>query len=387
MLSILLQSTRPRAAGLFTAGSMMLALSACASLPSSGPTARDVVRGAQDDHSKLAMQLVDIDPAVVDHEQSGVMSGHSLATLDASSSMTSNNVVGPGDQLDIALFEVGVPLFGASRSSPGEVSGSSQVQRFPTITVGQSGTIRLPYAGTIAVVGRTPAEIAEAIERAYRGKSQSPQVLVTIRGNLSDTVIVSGDVRKSGRVELTAQRERLLDAIATAGGSVAQTQDMVVRVTRAGRQAEERLDRVRAGSPDDLILAPGDRIELIRQQQTFVVLGASSRVSQISFDQSNLTLAEAVARAGGPNDTAADPRSVFLFRYTASPEPGQPPRPTIFRLNLIDPASYFLAQRFAMRDKDVLYISNAATNRPAKLVSIINQLFSPFIAARALAGN
>jgi polysaccharide export outer membrane protein len=51
------------------------------------------------------------------------------------------------------------------------------------------------------------------------------------------------------------------------------------------------------------------------------------------------------------------------------------------------PSSYFLSQRFAVRDKDVVYIANARSNRPAKLIGIINQLFSPFVTARAIAGN
>ena len=125
------------------------------------------------------------------------------------------------------------------------------------------------------------------------------------------------------------------------------------------------------------------------------MLGAANKPSQVSFDQSNLTLAEAVGRAGGPNDASANPRAVFLFRYDPVPStaaaPGTPPmpqqRPTIYRLNLLEPSSYFLAQRFAMRDKDVLYVSNAGINRTAKFVSIINQLFSPFVAARAVTGN
>jgi polysaccharide export outer membrane protein len=37
-----------------------------------------------------------------------------------------------------------------------------------------------------------------------------------------------------------------------------------------------------------------------------------------------------------------------------------------------------------MHDKDVIYIANAAANQPSKFVNIINQLFSPFITARAI---
>jgi polysaccharide export outer membrane protein len=52
---------------------------------------------------------------------------------------------------------------------------------------------------------------------------------------------------------------------------------------------------------------------------------------------------------------------------------------------MLKPQSYFLSQRFAMRDKDVIYIANAAANQPSKLVGIVNQLFSPFVTARAIA--
>ena len=366
----------------------MLAVSGCASLPTSGPTAQQVVRGTQDDRNTIGMRIVDIDGAsIAKAAQPDAIATGGLASLGVSGLPQTSGSVGVGDQLDISVFEVGVSLFGAARTTGVDFDASSQVQRFPTTTVDAEGRIRLPYAGTITVAGRTPNEIAMLIERAYRGKSQNPQVVVTVRGNVSETVFVSGDVRKSGRIELTGQRERLLDVIANAGGTVAQTQDMVVRVTRGNQVAEDRLDRVRVGGPDDLVLSPSDRVELIRRPQTFIVLGATSRVAQIPFDQSDLTLAEAVARAGGPNDATANPRAVFLFRYEPATEPGQVAQPVIYRLDMVNPASYFIAQRFPMRDKDVLYVSTAAINRTAKFVAIINQLFSPFVAARTLTGN
>ena len=251
----------------------------------------------------------------------------------------------------------------------------------------RDGNVRLPYAGEIHVGGKTPGEIEALVAGAYRGKSQSPQVVVTVDKNLSQTVVVAGDVRKPGRIELSLQNERLFDAVAIAGGAVSQTQDMVVRFSRGNRHVDERLDRIEAGAPDDLVLIAGDRIELIREPQTFVVLGATNHVSQVPFDQTDLTLSEAVARAGGPNDATANPKAVFLFRYDPAPDGVGAPHATIYQLNMMDPKSYFLAQRFAMRNKDVLYISNAAINRTAKFVAIINQLFSPFVAARAISGN
>lgn len=393
---MIVQHCRRSWTGAALSGAMLLA--GCASLPSSGPTAGEILRKAAPDRNTIGMRVVDVDGGILAQVaalDAGVQFG--APTLASLTRAGRNDTVGPGDQLDIAVFEVGASLFGGARGTADGYDPSAQAQRFPTVTVDRNGAIRLPYAGTLEVAGRTPGDIAAMIEQGYRGKSQSPQVVVSVRNNLSDTVYVTGDVRRPGRIELSLQGERLLDAIGAAGGTVAQTQDMVVRVTRDGRRVEQRLDRVRAASPDDLVLVPGDRIELIRQPQTYVVLGAANRPSQVSFDQSNLTLAEAVARAGGPNDAAANPRAVFLFRYDPAPatDPattGAAPastgeQPTIYRLNLMEPSSYFLAQRFAMRDKDVLYVSNAAINRTAKFVSIINQLFSPFVAVRTVTGN
>ena len=377
-------------------------LAGCTSLPASGPTASEVVRSTRDDRNTIGMRIMDINASVVAQAAASEADARAgITRLAVLARPARNDVVGSGDQLDIAVFEVGASLFGATRNSTDNFDPSAQAQRFPTVTVDRDGAIHLPYAGTIQVAGRAPAEIATLIERRYAGKSQSPQVVVSIHGNLSDTVYVTGDVRRPGRIELSLRNERLLDTIGSAGGTVAQTQDMVVRFTRDGRQVEQRLDRVRAASPDDLVLVPGDRIELLRQPQTYVVLGAANRPAQVTFDQSNLTLAEAVARAGGPNDGAANPRAVFLFRYdsapagtggsaptdASAPEATVQPRPTIYRLNLLETSSYFLAQRFPMRDKDVLYISNAGINRTAKFISIINQLFSPFVAVRTVTGN
>ncbi|WP_233503476.1 hypothetical protein [Sphingomonas psychrotolerans] len=58
--------------------------------------------------------------------------------------------------------------------------------------------------------------------------------------------------------------------------------------------------------------------------------------------------------------------------------------PVIYRLNMLRPESYFVSQRFAMRNGDVIYIANARSNQAAKLVQIINQLFSPFYGVREL---
>jgi len=252
----------------------------------------------------------------------------------------------------------------------------------PGVRVDQEGTITLPYIGKLMVAGSTPAEIQRMIEGRLAGKSQSPQAVVSVSGNVANTAIVMGQVRKPGRLELTASRERLLDAIADAGGSEDQPEDLIVRFTRGDRTAEAPLAAIASRSAEDLPLLAGDRIQLLRRPRSYTVFGATDRVSQVPFAAASLSLAEAVARIGGPSDRQADPSAVFVFRYVPGESEARGERPTIYRLNLMKPSHYFLAQRFAMRDKDVIYIANARANQGLKLVQVINQLFTPLFFVR-----
>ena len=141
------------------------------------------------------------------------------------------------------------------------------------------------------------------------------------------------------------------------------------------------LEAIDSGSEGDLRLLPGDRIDLLRRPRTYTVFGAVDRVQQFGFDSRYVTLDEAMARAGGPSDTRADPSAVFVFR--ADGASGAPP--TIYRLDLSKPSSFFLARRFQMRDKDVIYVANARFTQTRKLVEIVNLLFSPIYTARIVA--
>ena len=377
-----------------------LALAGCATLPSSGPTARQVTRGAAAGENGVGFRIVDVDAGVL-AELGSYASAQQAATprLAQLASEGQNDAVGPGDVLQIGIYEVGASLFagGGQRATSDGFDPSARGEAFAAITVDRQGMIKLPYLGRLAVAGRTPTEIQDMIEQGMRGKSQAPQAVVAVKTNVANTVYVSGDVNRPGKLELTLGRERLLDAIASAGGPAARagntgttagtTDDSVVRFTRADRVIEQRLSDVRTGTPDDLLLLAGDRIEIIRRPRSFTVFGATSRVSQVTFDTPSLSMAEAVARIGGPSDSQADASAVFLFRYYPDSKAPGGEVPVIYRLNLMKPASYFLAQRFPMRDKDVIYIANAAANQPGKLINIINQLFSPFLTARALARN
>ena len=386
---------------LLAAGTM----AGCATLPRNGPTGGQI---AKDERrlNEIGFRIVDITPGNIATLSTTEVPSGMLAALAMDGTV---DTLGPGDVLSIEIYEVGISLFGgrtnivATGAGEAPPSASGQTVGDAGVVVDRDGNITIPYAGTIAVRGLTPAQVQGRIVAALRGKSQSPQVVVSLRRNVANTVVVSGAVAEPRRVPLTLARERLLDVIADTGGisRAVQTgsstatgtgaQDAIVRFTRGGRTVEQPLDTITAGSPDDLVLLGGDRIELIRQPRTYTVFGAIDRISQVPFESRTLTLAEALARAGGPNDGRADPRAVFVFRQpplvavstgTGAP-PAPPTAPIVYRIDMMRAENMFLAQRFVMRDKDLLYIANAKANQPLKLIQALGQLFAPVFSVQA----
>lgn len=351
-----------------------------------------MLAGERKEAAQLGFHVVDLNASSLPGGgPAALMSADRLTALGREGRV---DLIGAGDVLSITIFEVGVTLFGGSQSLGavgGAVSGAApdptaRAQSLNGVTVRDDGTIALPYIGRLEVAGHTTADIERMIVQRLRGLSQSPQAVVAVAQNVHNTVLVSGYVARPGRQQLSLERERLLDAIAAAGGVGVSggPENTVVRVRRGDQVAEAYLAAIESGGAGDIVLLPGDRIDVIRRPRTFAVFGAANKVAQIPFPSASVSLAEAIAQAGGPDDNRANPTAVFVFRDNAPPpdvqgesRPAIAGSPTVYRLNLDKPSSYFLAQRFAMRDKDVIFVANAKINQTRKLVELFNLLFTP----------
>lgn len=291
------------------------------------------------------------------------------------------DMVGPGDVLSITIFEAGVPLFGGGVSaSAANVAGfdpSVKAQELPLSRVDDNGDIFVPYAGKLHVFGKTAFEIQDQIRIALRGISQNPQVIVRLARVVNNSVIVGGEVAKPGRLVLDTNREHVSDVIALAGGQRGNAKDLELRIVRGAKKVDLRLNDLFFYPSTDIRVYPGDRLTLLQSPQTYSVLGAPGRVDQLPFTRSSMTLAEAMASAGGSSAGLGDPEAIFVFRYVLDDQGNS--EPVVYHLNMMEAQSYFLAQKFIMRDKDILYFGNARANQPSKLVQLISQLFSPIL--------
>jgi polysaccharide export outer membrane protein len=247
--------------------------------------------------------------------------------------------------------------------------------------VRDDGTITLPYIGTLQASDADPATLEDRIRQRLKPLSQSPQVQVAIAQSVQNVVYLSGAITRPGRIPLTAAHEHLLDVLAIAGGAQSTTAgadslDLDIHLVRGDKAVSVRLGDLRPEDMANLVVFPGDRIELRRAARTFTAFGATDKVSQIAFSAEKVSLVEAIARAAGPADARANAHGVYLFRLERD-SAGKMLQPVVYHIDMMKPQSYFLAQMFEMQDKDVILFANSKANLAQKMAALLGNLFSP----------
>lgn len=362
-------------------------LAACSSLPTSGPSTRNVVAlGQQPATAEVPeVELIDVNGAVAQSLYQAQVNQSFAQLGDGTSSIGAINI---GDVLDITIWEAPpAVLFGGALSSTG--SGNAQQTKLPEQMVSSSGTISVPFIGDVSVLGKTPVQVQNIIKGRLKKMANQPQVMVRmVQNNAANVSVIRAG--NSVRMPLTAAGERVLDAVAAVGGSTANVQDTNVQLTRGNVVRTIALEDLVAHPRQNILLRRGDVVTMITNPSTFTSMGAVGHTQQIGFSVKGLSLAEAVGRMGGLQDYRADARGVFVFRYAPLSE--LPPEkqskwvekgygdraeiPVVYRLNLADANSMFWMQRFPVRDKDVVYVSNAPMAEVRKFLSFV---FSPVV--------
>ena len=129
-------------------------------------------------------------------------------------------------------------------------------------TVDGEGYINLPHVGKVRAAGLGQAALQRAVEAAYRSGQiyTNPTITVTVPTTLR-FVNVSGDVRQPRRVEYTSDLT-VLGAISAAGGFTDFADQRKVRLLRGGQVRIVDIKAVRSNPSLDIILLPGDQIEV-----------------------------------------------------------------------------------------------------------------------------
>jgi len=369
-----------------------VALPGCGNLPSSGFLRRSVESGNEQDQGGI--QFVEVTDQVA--RQLLAQRTTRLFSETLGSAVPNTEIIRAGDVLDVtiweappsALFTGGVEVRGVASS------GAPRATTFPDQMVNSEGNITIPFAGRIPVAGRLPRQVEDEITGRLKGMAHQPQVLVRRTHNLSSDVTVVGEVARSARVPLTPRGETLLDILAAAGGVRQPVNKTTIQVTRGKTVQALPLDIIIRDPNQNVPLQPGDVITALFQPLSFTSLGAAGRNAEIDFEAQGISLAQALARAGGTQDHRADARGVFIFRFEpreALQWPRQPVEvtpegkvPVVYRLNLDDPASFLVSQSFPINNKDVLYISNASLAELQKFLNLLGSVIGPFATFKVL---
>lgn len=362
---------------------LFVMLSGCASMPHSGAS-RSQVEQVEAAGSMEGVVIKPVDDALT-RKLSASKSFTPFAEIFGGSGPR-GYLIGPGDTLEITVWETPPSiLFGGVALVPKVGALSTGAETLPAQMVMDDGSISMPFAGRIKVAGRSVREIENAITARLQGKANNPQVMVRVSGNPTSQVSVIGDVAQSANMPLTPKRERLLDALAAAGGVTQSVTRMSLQLSRAGVTASMPLDIIVREPEQNIFLLPGDVLTALFQPWTFSVLGATGKNQEIPFEARGISLAQALARSGGLDDNRADPGGVFVFRFEnaqlvdepAARTPVNGKVPVVYQVNFNEPGAFFVTQNFPVQDKDVIYVANMPSAELAKFLRMIGMLVAP----------
>jgi polysaccharide export outer membrane protein len=290
---------------------------------------------------------------------------------------------GIGDVVSVTIFEAaagGLFIPAEAGVRPGNFVS------LPNQNVDWAGNITVPYAGAVKAAGRTPAEIQQDIVKAIGNRAIEPQVVVALITQNTSLISVLGEVNTPQRLQANAAGERVLDVISRAGGPKGAGWETWVTLERNGKRATVPFGALVYQPANNIWAHPGDTIYVYREPQVFLAFGATGVQGQFNFDMWKINMAQAIGKASGLFDSQAEPAGVYVYRR----EPRElaerlgvdcskfvgPTVPIIYNVDFRDPAGYFLATKFDMRDKDILFAANAATVDSAKFMQYVRVIIA-----------
>lgn len=333
-----------------------LALAGCATSPMHGAPAPDDA-----EIIPITDQLIDAERG--DGAPAAAQDPDALAAL-APRSYT--YVLGAGDVLSITLWDH-PELTGAVARDSG-VDGVVQAPSAASFVIDQEGRLRFPFAGTMEVAGLTREQAVALLTTRLARYFREPRVTLSVQAYRSQRVYIDGEVRTPGLQTLNDIPMTLLEAINRAGGLLPSADQSRISVERAGRRHPvDLIGALRGGRhAAAVMLADGDVVRVPpRDESKVFVAGEVLQPRALTMHDGRLSLNEALGEVGGINPQSGDAGQVYVVRRT---EQG----PRVYRLDARPAQALALAERFALRPKDVVYV---AASPLANWHRAISQLF------------
>lgn len=229
--------------------------------------------------------------------------------------------------------------------------------------VRSDGTLFYPYVGELKVAGMTIEDLRKAITEKLAKYVEKPQVDVNVIGYGSQRITLQGAFIKTDPQSITAIPTTLGQALGVATINTEQADLSNLVLTRDNRDYRIDLDALGSNktAAQEIYLKPGDRLFLpYNDRHEAYVVGEVNRPLAISFKTTDLTLTQAIGRAGGLNQTTSKGKAVYVIRGLKDLEKA---KGTVYQLDAQSPAAFVLADQFRVKPGDVVFVGPAGVTR------------------------
>jgi len=351
--------------GLLALG-VLIFLSACDSLPRSGPTIDEIT--AQPTDGSPAVEIVPITEEIA--RLTRLDESRSFSPAFQNASVENIELIRPLDVLNITVWESGeFPLYGGAG---GGASGLVDMR------VGLDGTFFMPQVGTVRAAGKTIEGLRRELTARIAPMTPEPQVELRLESSGTNTVRIFGSEGALGEVPIGPGTRTLTGLIANAPSAGVNPTISQLSIRRGNLVERVWVSDIFNDPALDIALRGGDVINIERDPRSFIALGELGAQAQVEFTGRDISLMEALATIGGLNSSTADPRGVFVLReerpaiyqrITGQATDG--PVRTGYVMDLTKPAAFFVASNFSVRDEDIIFVSEAPYVQFLKIIGSI----------------
>lgn len=360
-------------------GGLVLALSlvlAACSLPR-GAGLQSEVLAAQTD-AETGADISDFSVFAVTRETVGFLNdwptigtrGYNwIARADQPSSL----IIAPGDIVTVTVWDADD---NSLLAGPGQ-----RMARLDAIRVSSSGTVFLPFVGTMRIAGMSEQTARDRIEERYLETTPSAQVQLSVEPGRANTANLVSGVASPGVYPLEGRNVTVLELISMGGGVRGDLVNPQIRLMRGDAIYGTSIDRLYDNPRLDTALQGGDRVLVEEEERYFLALGAAGQERRVLFPTGHVTALDALAEIGGVSDTRADPQGILILRdYPRSAvgtAPHAPPKERmIFVIDLTSADGLFSAGEFHIMSGDLVYATESPLIVGQTVLGVVSTLFN-----------
>lgn len=273
--------------------------------------------------------------------------------------------IGVGDQILVTIWEH------PQLTNPG---GTTQNLDSASRLVRDDGTMFYPYAGSVQAAGKTVEELRSDLTAKLARFLSSPQVDVSIARTNSQRISLSGAFLNKAPINLTNVPVSLSEALGRATVESEKADFSNLTLTRDGQVFTLDLDKLtQMGAPlADVFLKPGDSLHLpYNDQKKIYLMGELRTPKSLTYRTSTISLADAIGQGGSALQATAKSSAVYVIRNTSA-DPSIVTQASVYQMDMNDPLSLVMSDRFQLKAGDVVYIGAPGIVRWNRFIS---QLF------------